>query len=1069
MIRRFFRLANGVLSFLALVLAMTLVQAEETVPRDPMSGEMAWILEKTGFQGGMVVFVNWKDVGDISHLAARPDSVVHALVSSPEEVKETRGKLVQEGSSSRGSADLWDGTHLPYVDGFVNLILSRDPSAPSKDEILRCLVPGGTALLGDEEKRIADFEWITRPWPGELDDWSHGLYDGSNNAANRDRVVGPPHHLQWVAEPQNARHHESLASVTVVVSAGGRLFYVVDEAPAASILLPANWKLVARDAFNGVLLWKKDIPLWENHHRAFRSGPPELSRRLVATEKEIYVTLGFNEPVVALSAATGQLVRSYEETRFAEEILYQDGILFVVKADKPSKDHRREEPKEMSRTIMAVDVSAGMVLWSTQEVDPLPMSLAVQGSNMACASSNGVLGLDAASGRVLWDTPRVFVTERPGWSSPTLVLHDGVVLCADRKEEAPGDINPVDGRKMARWLVQEGWMGELVAYDANTGHPMWSCPCSEVYHAGVDIFVVRGVVWTGQSPSRTGPDFREGRDLKTGEVVREIFPDLAFQTTMPHHRCHRNRVAGDKIVLGRTGVEFIDLDTGEASRHHWVRGVCQFGTLPCNGLLYAPPHACACYIEGKLTGFLALAPAREGAVKTPLALENLPKYPIEQGEAYSDAPQKGSSHGEDWLTYRGGPERYGKSLTSLPMDLKQVWSASLGKRLTPPVVGEKLVLVATKDRHEILALDQATGEIEWTFLAGGSVDSPPTLSQGRVVFGCRDGTIYCLRASDGVLAWRFRPFPMDRRVMSYGQLESVWPIHGSVLVRDGVVYAAAGRSSFLDGGILLFKLDLATGRALSHRFLYTRDEGTGEQPEETGRFEMPGALPDVLSLQGGILYMRHLALDPGDLSSLEARPHLYSPSGFLNDNWWHRTYWIYGSHFYSGYIGWYFAGREVPGGRMLCVKDDRVYGYSYTPDFYRGALERRYHLFAADLGSVASQEPSDYGRASRDYPANGERKWKVPLLWQQTIPLLGRAMAVSRDCLFVAGPSEKGQEDLSVYQGNHGCVLSLISLEDGQVRGEFSLPSVPVHDGMALAKGYLYLCTEDGSILCLGQ
>ena len=62
-------------------------------------------------------------------------------------------------------------------------------------------------------------------------------------------------------------------------------------------------------------------------------------------------------------------------------------------------------------------------------------------------------------------------------------------------------------------------------------------------------------------------------------------------------------------MAGRTGVEFIDLATGGAFRHHWTRGTCQFGTLPCNGLLYAPPHACACYIEAKLTGFLALAPA----------------------------------------------------------------------------------------------------------------------------------------------------------------------------------------------------------------------------------------------------------------------------------------------------------------------------------------------------------------------------------------------------------------------------------------------------------------------------
>ena len=40
----------------------------------------------------------------------------------------------------------------------------------------------------------------------------------------------------------------------------------------------------------------------------------------------------------------------------------------------------------------------------------------------------------------------------------------------------------------------------------------------------------------------------------------------------------------------------------------------------------------------------------------------------------------------------------------------------------------------------------------------------------------------------------------------------MWPVHGSVLVENDTVYFAAGRSSFLDGGIYLFGLDVATGQ-----------------------------------------------------------------------------------------------------------------------------------------------------------------------------------------------------------------------------------------------------------------
>ena len=105
----------------------------------------------------------------------------------------------------------------------------------------------------------------------------------------------------------------------------------------------------------------------------------------------------------------------------------------------------------------------------------------------------------------------------------------------------------------------------------------------------------------------------------------------------------------------------------------------------------------------------------------------------------------------------------------------------------------------TLDR--VIALDTATGEMRWSFTAGARVDSPPTVHGGRGLFGSRDGRVYCLRAEDGALVWRFRAAPEERLVVARGQLESAWPLHGSVLVNDGTLIVAAGRSSYLDGGI----------------------------------------------------------------------------------------------------------------------------------------------------------------------------------------------------------------------------------------------------------------------------
>jgi mannonate dehydratase len=75
--------------------------------------------------------------------------------------------------------------------------------------------------------------------------------------------------------------------------------------------------------------------------------------------------------------------------------------------------------------------------------------------------------------------------------------------------------------------------------------------------------------------------------------------------------------------------------------------------------------------------------------------------------------------------------------------------------------------------------------------------------------------------TDGELAWHFLAAPRGRRTVSHEQLESVWPIHGSVLVLNDVVYCAAGRSTWIDEGIDLYGLNPLSGKVL-HKNHYAR-------------------------------------------------------------------------------------------------------------------------------------------------------------------------------------------------------------------------------------------------------
>ncbi len=184
---------------------------------------------------------------------------------------------------------------------------------------------------------------------------------------------------------------------------------------------------------------------------------------------------------------------------------------------------------------------------------------------------------------------------------------------------------------------------------------------------------------------------------------------------------------------------------------------------------------------------------------------------------------------------------------------------------------------------------------------------------------------------------------------------------------------------FLDGGLTLWRLDPKTGRALSETVLDDREQATGKALQAyVSWLNMPPALPDILSSDGRLVYMRSQPFNlDGTRPPLKKMPrapdadrgappatqrrehaHLFSPTGFLDDSGWHRTYWMYGSTFVSGWCGYYLAGKAAPAGRILVFDDSRVYGFGRKPQYYRWTTPIEHHLFAADKAPPASSGAS---------------------------------------------------------------------------------------------------------------
>ena len=1048
-----------------LFLAVRLPAGEVNPPR-ALAEE---IIAESGIKGGLVVHAGCGDGSLTAELGGSGPWVVHGLEKDRKLVSAARRHVQALGRYGRVSVEPWAGKRLPYADNLVNLLVAGESTELDPAEVMRVLVPQGVLLVK------ADGKWkrTVKPWPDEIDDWTHFLHGPDNNAVSRDKLVGPPRHIQWVGDPKFSRAHEQTASFSAAVTYRGRMFYIIDETPPVDIRLKSRWSLVARDAFNGIILWKRPMQRWVNQLRRFRSGPASLPFRLVAADDQVFVTFDFEGPVHVLDAFSGKTQKVIKGSEKTKQIIYREGYLLLLSDDEVNQmekiDAARRRGKFLKHHchVMKVDVSTGRTVWK-RDIDELVFPcMALKNNQVLVQTPTRVMALGQESGKDQWSAD--FQTELPisgnklkngemQWEAPTLVASDDVVLSADFKK--------------------------IRAYDSKSGKELWSGKSTNGYNAPADAFLIDGLLWMGDKGSRRALDPRTGQLRKT----------LPNKGGYMHARCYRNKATERFLMLGLMGVQMVDFKNGEVWMNDWIRGTCQYGVMPANGLIYIPPDSCACNMKTKLNGLYALASVRQPRPARPEVL-------LERGPAWESLAKGGAEKAvgaADWPTYRANPARSGLVDSDVPAQLESGWNIEIGGKLSSVSAAGGRVYVAAVDRHTVYCLDAETGRSLWSYTAGGRIDTPPTIYRGGVYFGSADGWVYALRSEDGELAWRFLGAPDDRRIFVRGQLESAWPVHGSVLVSDGKVMFAAGRSSYLDGGLRLCRLDAATGKLISEATVYSPG-ADGKQPAERGR-DVRGLLNDVLLGDGEDFYIRHCKLDFDKGSESEGGVHLFSPLGLLDDTWWHRAYWVLHSEFQSHWSGWWKVGNRVPSGRILSYDDKAIYGFAR--DRYAGGNTgqwrggEKYQLYAYDRSRPLPKSPARVKKPAKPSvdrkgkPRRQPRKKAPPLKpltyqWTSEVPLLATSLAVTRNAVFLAGPPDvfkaagktgnealvlkDAEKALAAWQGDGGGVLYSARRSDGKELSRLKLPSPPVFDGLAAAGGQLYLSLKNGSVLQLHE
>ena len=575
-------------------------------------------------------------------------------------------------------------------------------------------------------------------------------------------------------------------------------------------------------------------------------------------------------------------------------------------------------------------------------------------------------------------------------------------------------------------------------------------------------------------------DFSQGRDLHTGEVKYENSVIVDLQSVGHHHRCYRNKASSRYIMTGKRGIEMFEIAGNNHSRNNWVRGTCQYGIMPANGLIYAPPHSCGCYVESMVRGFYAMAPEYSVKAKAAFEARKSAVHRLSKGPAYETVDPAGfQPEPEAWPMFRHDSRRSGVAPTEIPHTIGKRWEVSIGGRLCQPVIADGKVIVSAVDQHQIHAFDGATGKPSWSRTVGGRVDSPPAIHRGLVIFGSADGSVYCLRLADGALVWRFLAAPADLRTVSWRRLESVWPVHGSVLIANDTVYFSAGRSSWLDNGIDLYGLDPATGKLL-HHYHYESDQpkfregidrahtvreevdslaqkvvaqlkaGSNRadyksflQADRSVSFSMAGGtVSDILVGDGRSVYLHQIKFGLDLALKDEMSPHLFSTSGFLDDAAEDsRTHWVLGEGDFSLLPYPYVAAI----GRKSEIES--VFGMTLAYDEHSAWSLLRKRPYSKDhvirVIKTAIDDKSDVG---------------TPQDWQVMIgELRPKSILKAGEDLWIGGLADDGAK------------LLALSAEDGRTVATVALDVPMAWDGMAAADGCLYMSRENGSVACFGE
>ena len=278
----------------------------------------------------------------------------------------------KSGLYGRVSVEAWTQPGLPYVDNLVSLLVVLDPGKVGREELLRVLRPDGEMLVKQGERFVS----TVKPRIAGTDEWTHWRHGPDRNAVSQDKLVDVPRRVQWLftSAAVGERSHVLLTK--------GRAFAQDRET------------LIARDAFNGLPLWKAKLQKGNAFDWEYAV---KVAALIVAKDERVYA-LTDDGRLKALDAATGKPVMVYENAGVPWDILLvEDGRSQLGTLVLAGQD-----------SIRALDAETGRLLWQEpcdwphNTITSTDTVFYIVGSDRRGKMEGEIIARELLTGRLLW-------------------------------------------------------------------------------------------------------------------------------------------------------------------------------------------------------------------------------------------------------------------------------------------------------------------------------------------------------------------------------------------------------------------------------------------------------------------------------------------------------------------------------------------------------------------------------------------------------------------------------------------------------------------------------------------